>query len=418
MALKVDNLEGNELADDYIRKSVPQGRWADAWDVFKSNFLKFVLLNLVVFVTFVPGIAVMFIRSNYYLASLGLTGPFNPSLGYPFNPDTVGLSESITLSADILFYSLLIAAGFIASIGISGAAYSIKKILNTHGECTVKGFFHGIKVCYFTTVLPVTLFMTFFFCTTIVGDWMNLVIVTGGNKAAAITAYVFVIIATVLVGLFSGWLFAVGTGYKVKFTQLFKNTFVLLVGTPLQTVLMAGFTLIPVWLFMIGGLIRTISYVLFVFLGFSFILLSWTAYTQWVFDMFVTPNLKAAAQAENSVKTEKQLAQERAEEQRRTAMELLAAGRSELIARPIMPIASEPAVRIPAMTFTRTDITAAASDRAKLTADVTAYEQAHINDPVYAEYNKLFAERERALQSDTGKKGKKAKKISADNLLK
>ena len=70
------------------------------------------------------------------------------------------------------------------------------------------------------------------------------------------------------------------------------------------------------------------------------------------------------------------------------------------------------------MTFTRTDITAAASDRAKLTADVTAYEQAHINDPVYAEYNKLFAERERALQSDTGKKGKKAKKISADNLLK
>lgn len=418
MALKVNNLEGNELADDYIRKSVPQGRWADAWDVFKSNFLKFVLLNLVVFVTFVPGIAVMFVRSNIYIASLGMTGPFNPSLSYPFNPSTVGLSESITLSADLLFYSLLIVAGFIASIGISGAAYSIKKILNTHGECTVKGFFHGIKVCYFTTVLPVTLFMAFFFSTTIVGDWMHLVIATGGNKAAAITAYVFVIIATVLVGLFCGWLFSVGTGYKVTFTQLFKNAFVLLVSTPLQTILMAGITLVPVWLFLIGGLIRTLSYVLFVFLGFSFMLLCWTAFTQWVFDMYVTPNLKIAAEQQKSAKTEKQLAQERAEEQRRTAMELLAAGKSELIARPIMPIASEPAVRIPAMTFTRSDISAAASDRATLSANVAAYEQAHQNDPVYAEYNKLFAEREKALQSDTGKKGKKAKKISADNLLK
>ena len=194
MALKVENLEGNELADDYIRKTVPQGRWADAWDLFKSNFLKFVILNLVVFVTFVPGVAVMFIRTNVYIASLGLTGPFNPSLTYPFNPSTVGLSESITLSADLLFFSLLIVAGFIASIGISGAAYSIKRMLNTHGECTVKGFFHGIRVCYLSTVLPVTIFMLFMFSTVIVGDWMNLTIVTGGNKAAAITAYVFVII--------------------------------------------------------------------------------------------------------------------------------------------------------------------------------------------------------------------------------
>ncbi len=418
MALKVENLEGNELADDYIRKTVPQGRWADAWDLFKSNFLKFVILNLVVFVTFVPGVAVMFIRTNVYIASLGLTGPFNPSLTYPFNPSTVGLSESITLSADLLFFSLLIVAGFIASIGISGAAYSIKRMLNTHGECTVKGFFHGIRVCYLSTVLPVTIFMLFMFSTVIVGDWMNLTIVTGGNKAAAITAYVFVIIATVLVGLFSGWLFAVGTGYKVKFTQLFKNTFVLLVGTPLQTVFMSAFTLIPVWLFIIGGIVRTISYVLFVFLGFSFMLLSWTAYTQWVFDLYVTPNIKTAAEVSKTPKTEKQLAQERAEEQKRTAMELLAAGRSELIARPIMPVAAEPAVRIPVLTFTRADVSAAADDRAKLAADVAAYELAHINDPVYAEYNKLFAERERALQSDSGKKGKKSKKISADNLLK
>ena len=223
MTIKVSNLEGNELADGYTRKSVPKGRWADTWDVFKSNFLKFILLNLAVCVTFIPGVAVMFVRSNVYIASLGISGPFNPSLPYPFNPSTVGLSESITLSADLMAYALLFVAAFIASIGVSGAAYCVKKIINTHGECKVRDFFHGIKVCYFATVLPVTIFMAFMFSTAVVGDWMRLVIFTGGNKAGAITAYVFVIIATVLVGLFCGWLFAVGTGYKVKLVDVFKN---------------------------------------------------------------------------------------------------------------------------------------------------------------------------------------------------
>ena len=259
MTIKVSNLEGNELADGYTRKSVPKGRWADTWDVFKSNFLKFILLNLAVCVTFIPGVAVMFVRSNVYIASLGISGPFNPSLPYPFNPSTVGLSESITLSADLMAYALLFVAAFIASIGVSGAAYCVKKIINTHGECKVRDFFHGIKVCYFATVLPVTIFMAFMFSTAVVGDWMRLVIVTGGNKAGAITAYVFVIIATVLVGLFCGWLFAVGTGYKVKLVDVFKNALTLLIGTPLQTVFMAGFTLIPVGLFIIGGIARIIA---------------------------------------------------------------------------------------------------------------------------------------------------------------
>ena len=56
-------------------------------------------------------------------------------------------------------------------------------------------------------------------------------------------------------------------------------------------------------------------------------------------------------------------------------------------------------------------------DRETLEAEVSAYENKHKNEPVYAEYNKLFAEREKALQPETDKKGKKKKKISANNLL-
>lgn len=416
MALNVNSLEGNEIADDYIRKSVPQGRFGDTWDVVKSSFGKFVLINVFVLITFVPGILLMIFRGGMFNIMAG-QAPTNFSVLGPHYNENIGYAESIGMTTDLLFYSLLIVAGFFAAIGLSGAAYSIRKLINTHGDFSIKSFFHGIKVCYFNTVLPVTIFLIAFFALRLIGDWSAYVTATGGNKAGAITAYVFIIIAVVLIGIYCAWLFAVGTSYRVKFTQLFRNSFVLILGTPLQTVLMAGMSLVPVWFFMIGGFMRTISYILFIFLGFSYILICWTSFTQWAFDMFITPNMKAAAEQIKATKTEKELAQEKAEEDRKIAGELLAAGKSELIAHPIMPIASgEPSVKCLGLTFSREDLSRADEEKRQLSADLAAYEEEHKNDPVYVEYNKLFAEREKALQTDT-KKGKKGKKISSENLL-
>ncbi len=412
MALNVNSLEGNEIADDYVRKSVPQGRWSDTWYVFKSNFMKLVLINIFVLITFAPGIAVMIFRSAY-IQMLGEVYPFNSSILFPFYGDVTGLAERLTLSADILFYAALIVAGFIASIGLSGATYSIRKLINTHGEFSIKSFFHGIKACYTTTVFPVTIFMLFLYASFIVGDWTKVISATGGNTAGAITAYVFIIIAVVIVGLYCAWMFAVGTGYRLKISQLFRNSFVLAIGTILQTVIMAGISLIPVWLFMIGGIVRMISYAVFIFIGFSFTILCWTAFTQWAFDSYVNPNLKAAQEGKKAARTQEEVV----EDEKQRARELLAAGKSELISRPIMPIAAETAVQALGKTFTRADIANVAAEKDKLSKDVSDYENEHKNETVYVEYNKLFAEREKALQTDTGKKGKK-KKISSDNLLK
>ena len=208
-------------------------------------------------------------------------------------------------------------------------------------------------------------------------------------------------------------MFAVGTGYRLKISQLFRNSFVLAIGTILQTVIMAGISLIPVWLFMIGGIVRMISYAVFIFIGFSFTILCWTAFTQWAFDSYVNPNLKAAQEEKKAARTQEEVV----EDEKQRARELLAAGKSELISRPIMPIAAETAVQALGRTFTRADIANVAAEKDKLSKDVSDYENEHKNETVYVEYNKLFAEREKALQTDTGKKGKK-KKISSDNLLK
>ncbi len=413
MALEVTNLEGNEVADDYTRKSVPQGRWSDTWYVFKSNFLKLVLINVFVLITFAPAIGLLIFRSAY-IKMLGDVYPFNSSILFPYYTDVTGLAERLTLSADILFYAALIVSGFIAAVGISGATYSIRKLINTHGEFSLKGFFHGVKVNYFNTVFPVFTFLIFLYATFLIGDQMEYAQALGNGAAGEITAYVFIIIATVLVGIFMAWVYAVGTTYKVKFIQLFKNSFVLCIGSILKTVFMAGFSLIPVWLFMIGGFVRIISYVVFVFIGFSFIILCWTAFTQSVFDAYINPTLKVAEEEKKAARTQEEVV---ADEKQR-ARELLAAGKSELISRPIMPIAAEAAVQGIGKTFTRKDISAVAEGRDKLNSDVAAYENAHKNDTVYVEYNRLFAEREKALSDEVDKKGKKKKKISAANLLK
>lgn len=421
MALNVNSLEGNELADDYARKPMERGRWGTTWDVFKSNFGKIVLINLLMLLFFLPGVGVVVVRM-LYISAMGLQFPFNANtgLGYPAYPGMQGLTESIYLSADMLFYSLLVVAGFIASIGVAGGAYSLKKLVNTQGSFKVKGFFHGVRICYFNAVMPITIFLIFLFGTTLIGDWKDLVIAQGGSGAGPITAYVFAIIVTVLIGIYCAWLLAVGVSYKVKITTLFKNAFILLIGSPIPTVFMAGFALIPVWLVFIGNavaLLRIISYIILIFFGLSFTVISWMSFTQWVFDMYITPNYKALAEAEKAKKTPKELAAEKEEEDKRVARELLAAGRSELIGKPILPIAEKPAVAPLGFTYTRADLGRISSEREKLGNDIKSYEDEHKNDPVYAEYNKLFADREKALQDETDKKGKKKKKVSADNLL-
>ena len=417
MALNVNSLQGQEINDDFVRKSTPTGRWGYTWSVFKSSFLKLLLLNLVVLVTFVPGIVLIIFRNIYVTGVLGGAYQFNTSIIHVPVGNITGLTEMLVLSADLRFYSLLIVAGFIASVGIAGATYCIRKLLITNGEFSVKNFFHGIKVGYFNTLLPVTLFLVFFFAAKIVGDWMEVEYAIGGNKAGSMTAYVFAIIANVLVGIYCAWLYAVGNSYRVKFTQLFKNSFVMLIGTPLQTIIMAGFALIPVWFYLFDGFLRTLSYIFFVFMGFVFIILSWISFSQWAFDLYITPNLKAAQEDANSKKTPGQLKAEKEAADRQAAMELLAAGKSELACKPVMPIEGQSGVARTAVTFRREDIVSANENREKLKENIANYEKAHQNDPVYVEYNKMFQDREKALQ-DEPKKGKKKKKISSDNLLK
>lgn len=417
---KVATLEGNELADDYVRTHVPKGRWADTWDLFKSNFVRFVIINVFTMLFFVPGIVLIFYKEAL-ISQMATLYPLssNALFLYPLTPNTQGMAEGVRSSIGLLFNSLLIIAGFIASIGVSGACYSIKKLINTHGQFTVKGYFHGIKVCYFNVVFPVTVFMLFMFGALSISDWTALQIARGAAKAGPVTAKVFMIIATVIVGVIAMWVLAVGVSYKVKFKYLMKNSFVLMFGTIIQTLFMVGFSLLPVWLLLLGEtmmLFKVIAYAIFIFFGFSFIILSWLAYTQWVFDMYITPAVKTEEAARKASLTPKQLAAEKEEEEKAIAREILAAGRSELVGRPMRPIDGGTEVKEIGVAYSRADVQRVAEDRRAIKNEVDEYYEEHKKDTRYVEYEKMFAEREKALNTGAGKKGKK-KRLSGNNLL-
>lgn len=415
MAINVSALEGKERSEGFLRKATDESRWSYTYDVLKNNFLKILVINILALVFAIPAVVVVVFR-DAYLAGLGTIYPFNTALLHPFVADNRGLAELVTLSVDLRFYSLLIAAGLIASIGLSGAAYSIRKILQTGDEFSAKSFFHGVRVCYFNTVLPVTLFLAFFLLTQVTGDWRSYELALGNPIDGATTAYVFAIIANVLVGIYSAWLLAVGTSYKVGPIKLFKNSFILMIGTPLQTVFMAGFSLIPVWLYLIGGLLRYISYFAFILIGFSFALLCWLSFTQWVFDKCFPDAAKPVSQSQKAQKSVKQIAAETEVTAQDTARELLAAGKSTLIGRPMLPVADENKISRSATTFSRADIAGANKARSELADEIKKYESEHINDSGYREYNEMFADREKALQSP--EKGKNKKRVSSENLLK
>lgn len=418
---KVSSLEGNELEEGYVRTHVPtSSRWGDTWNIFKTNFVQFVIINVFTLLFFVPAIVIVYFRSAY-VSQMGLVYPFsNNALGvYPFTPAMTGSAESITLSADIMFISLLIVSGLIASVGIAGACYSTKKIINTNGQFHLKDFFKGIKVNYFNVVFPITLFMVCIFGCFCVSDWAAWRIALGEPKAGPIVAKVFMIIITVLVGIYMMWVIAVGVSYKVSLKYLIKNSFMLLIGTLIQSIFMIGFSLIPVWFMWIGTsaqFFMVIGCMIFIFIGFSFIILCWLSYTQWVFDSFITPALKSEEEARKATLTPKQLEAEKLAEEKAQAREILAAGRSELVGRPLRPIEGGTEVKEVGIAFSRADLTRVAEDRAKISGEIDAYYQEHKGETKYVEYEKMFAEREKALNSD-GDKKKKKKKVGKDTLL-
>lgn len=409
-------LEGKERSEEYARSTLPTNRWQLFWDIFKGNFGKMVKANLLTILFFIPMIA--FIVIMVMMKSVqGEMYPFGANLGagYPFYPVQQGMAESLTLQNNFILYIGLIVTSFIASIGLSGGMYVIRNMVWTEGIFVANDFWRGIKLNY-KNALQTTLFFVIILgvCGSLI-SLANFTMAAGeiskGQKIwlsiSKVTSYILIVLAAMM----ALWMIALGVNYKMKFFVMLRNAFLLTVGSLPQTIFFIFLAAIPYILLIFGSFFTVIAVIMILLFGVAYSLLVWLDFAQWLFDKYINPKIEGAKvgrgiyNKDGSSKIEGSDSQAALEYQKN----LLSYGKSRLVARPIKPIDDGLEIYDLPTSFTREDLKKLRESKETIAEDTEAYVKEHQDEARYVEYNKQFEEREKALQDELTKNGKKKK---------
>lgn len=412
-------LEGKEKSEEYARSTLPTNRWQLFWDIFKGNFGKIVKVNLLIALFFVPLLLVVFI-TNVSDQSNGIIYPFgaNLSLGYPAVPNLSGLAESVRMQSNLVRFGGIAISSLIAAVGLSGGMYVIRNMVWTEGIFVANDFWRGVKLNY-KNALQASLFFSIvlLLCNSLIDltDFTLAIGTIGKGKRTWLLISKAVSIGLIVLSCFmTYWMIALGVNYNHKFFQLVKNSFLMTVGMLPQTVFFIALSMIPFLLFALGSSFVVIALIVVFLFAFSYLLLVWLDFAQWAFDRFINPRIEGAKVGRgiynkdgSSAVSENESAA--AKEYNRV---ILAAGKSQLVSRPIKPLDDSMQVYELPSSFTRDDLKRLKESKQSIVEDTKAYEEEHKNDLRYVEYNKRFEEREKALQdAENGKKKRKPPKM-------
>ena len=407
-------LEGKEKSEEYARSTLPTNRWQLFWDVFKGNFGKIVKVNLLILLFFLPLLAFLIVNSMV-MENNGLINPFSANMGsisYPAYPEQEGIAELIALQNSVTLYVGILVCSLIAAVGLAGGMYVIRNMVWTEGIFVANDFWRGIRLniknaLQVALIFSLTLFLS---GTMIASAEYNMQMGTGIKwlmVASEVVSYVLIIVVSIM----CFWMISLGVNYKLTFLQMIRNSFILIIGTLIQTVFFIALAMIPFVLLLLDGQFFTIiSAIIIILFGFAYALLVWLNFSQWVFDQYINPKLSGAKVGRgiyNKDGTSALTGDDSAAtiEYQRV---ILAHGKSRLMARPIKPIDDSLKVYELPQSFSREDLKKLRESKQTIAEDTEAYAEEHKNDLRYVEYNKQFEERERALQ-DTDNKKKKRK---------
>ena len=406
-------LEGKERSEEYARSTLPTNRWQLFWDIFKGNFGKIVKSNLLIFIFFIPMLLVIVLGSLFTDAN-NLIYPFGAGLtiGYPAAPDIQGLSEILSMQSENLVLLGIVLTSFITAIGLSGGMYVVRNMVWTEGIFVANDFWRGVKLNY-KNALQTALFFSLVLalCWSAVNACELMLATNSMEKWQEIMLTASIVISYTLIAfaaMMSFWMIALGVNYEQKFFTLFKNAALITIGSLPQTLFFGVIALLPFALFLIqNSLFLMIAITVLLLFGFTWALLVWLDFAQWLFDKYINPKIEGA-KVGRGIYNEETSAQGESQAQMEYRRALLAEGKSQLVARPIKPIDDSLQVYELPQAFTREDLKRLRESKQNIAEDSEAYAEEHKNDFRYVEYNKQFEERERALQ-DTDKKKKKSK---------
>ena len=408
-------LEGKERSEEYARSTLPTNRWQLFWDIFKGNFGKIVKVNLLTLIFFIPLIAVIVIYSML-VQSNGIIYPFGANLGvgYPAVPGQAGLYELLSLQNNFLLFIGIALSSVIASVGLSGGMYVVRNMVWTEGIFVSNDFWRGIKLNYKNALQTALFFCLMLFLSGTLISFVDFSLATGGlgkwqkiwMHVSRATSYLLIVFSAML----TLWMIALGVNYKFKFFQMLKNACLMTIGTLPQTIFFGVIALLPFALFLINSsFMMVIAIFVGLLFGFSFALLVWLDFAQWVFDKYINPKISGAKVGRGIYNKDgtSTLTGDDSQASIEYQRAILAHGKSRLVARPIKPIDDSLQVYELPQSFSREDLKRLRESKQNIIEDSEAYAEEHKNDLRYVEYNKQFEERERALQEETEKKKKR-----------
>ncbi len=409
-------LEGKERSEEYARSTLPTNRWQLFFDIFKGNFGKIVKVNLLTLLFFLPLIVVIII-DLVMKQSYGYMYPFgaNLTIGYPAAPNQQGLAEMLTLQSEFGIYLAIIVSSVIAAVGLAGGMYVVRNMVWTEGIFVANDFWKGVKLNFWNALQAALTFTVMLFLCKMIINLSNFSLAAGELTEFQTVMFQisigFSYVLLVFTAMVTFWMIALGVNYKFTVGTLFKNSFLLTVGTFPQTIFFGALALLPLLCFIIGGEFMIVAgIVCMILFGLAYALLVWLDFAQWVFDKFINPKIEGAKVGRgiyNKDGTSSMGDSGAAMEYQRA---ILAAGRSRLVSRPIKPIDDSLQVYELPTAFTREDLKRLKESKQTLAEDAQAYEEEHKNDEFYVEYNRQFDEREKALQDAADENGKKKKR--------
>lgn len=406
-------LSGKEREEDYARTMHDVSASSLAWQILKGRFGRLVLINLIMAVFFAPLVAIVVWRW-LWVYSQGLSGIYSSGLtvGPWMLPSVIGAPELSMFEGDLFYLALLFPALAIAAVGLAGGAYHIHVLLRTEGVFVFMDFWRGVKRNYLPTLEAVLLFGVFLYAARILGDLAQFHMAVGGSAWLMILSQIVGYTLFAVAAFVSMWMISIAVSYERGPWTLFVDAVIMTFRTfPFTLIFGALASALTLLSFFGGSFFATLAMFCLLFFGIVVSILIWMTYAQWAFDRYIGVG---EVRTESGSEREKDTGKKETPEARPAELGalLVAYGKSVLLSRPMQPIDEGETPALLPETYGRAELGSLARERARIKEQAEKFAADHAQDAGYAEYNRLFREREQVLPSKKKKSAKPPKMLT------
>lgn len=272
-----------------------QGRFRYLFSCFNANLTKLLLpVNLIYVAIFaLPLLFCMFILPqlvlNYTMAGKVFEG--NLGIGFPNIADDLSVSlTSLMHSYRVMIFPLSIASIVLAFVGFAGLFHVARGVM--WGEkVKVKSFFRGIKLLW-RPFLITGIVVAGIAAGLMYGiGWSVECMLLGTAGGGSWTVFALLLLVGFAGVMFLGFLLPTFACYRFKASESLKNAALFIGIMPVPTIINAILVIGVCLLTLVSPMLSYLFLGAFFFLGFSFIALVFTNYSQLAFDNFIAPQV-------------------------------------------------------------------------------------------------------------------------------